>query len=96
MRMKKFELFPKEWTATYGGHEIRVRNSWSHGIRLYVDGDCRAKTDRLFSMSRSEPVLSHLVMADGASFLIEVICYALLTVKAKIVVDGQQIAGDKF
>jgi hypothetical protein len=94
--MKKFELFPKEWTATHGGHEIRVRNSWSHGIRLYVDGDCRAKTDRLFAISRSEPVLSHQVVADGASFLIEVFCYALLTVKAKIVVDGQQIAGDRF
>ncbi|WP_395748586.1 hypothetical protein [Prosthecobacter sp.] len=94
--MKKFELFPKEWTATHAGHKIRVRNSWSHGMRLFVDGECLAETGRLFALSRSEPVLSHRVAVDGASFLIEIFCYALLTVKAKIVVDGQQIAGDEF
>ncbi len=94
--MKKFELFPKEWTATHSGHEIRVHNSWSHGMKLYVDGDCRAVTSRMLALSPSEPVLSYQVIAEGASFLIEVFCYALLTVKAKIVVDGQQIAGDSF
>jgi len=94
--MKKFELFPKEWTATHCGHEIRVRNSWSHGMKLFVDGDCRAKTSRLFALSRSKPVLSHQVAADSASFVIDVFCYALHTIKVKIVVDGQQIAGDPF
>lgn len=94
--MKKFELFPKEWTATHSGHEIRVRNSWSHGMKLFVDGDCPAATSRLFALSRSEPVLSHRVVASDASFLIEVFCCALITVKAKIVVAGQQIAGDRF
>ena len=94
--MKNFELFPKEWTATHDGHEIRVRNSWSHGMKLFVDGECRAATSRLFALSRSEPVLSHRVVEGGTSFLIEVLCYAMLTVKAKIVVDRQQIAGDRF
>lgn len=94
--MKKFELFPKEWTATHSGHEIHVRNSWSHGLKLYVDGDCRAATSKLFALSKSKPFLSYQVVADGASFLIEVYCYAFFTVKAKIVVDGQQIAGDSF
>jgi hypothetical protein len=92
----KFELFPKEWVATYGGHEIRVRNSWNRGMRLYVDGVCRARTDEMIAISRSRPILSHQVVTESESFLIEVFCFALLTVKAKIVVDGQQIAGDKF
>ena len=94
--MKEFELFPKEWTASHAGHEIRVRNSWNRGMKLYVDGVCQAATGRLFALSRSKPVLSHQVVADGSSFLIEVFCYALLTVKARIAVDGQQIAGDRF
>lgn len=93
--MKKSELFPKDWTAKYGGHDICVHNSWSHGMKLYVDGDCRAATGRLLALSRSKPVLSHRVAGDAA-FLIEVFCRALLTVKAKIVVDGRQIAGDSF
>jgi len=94
--MKKFELFPKEWVANHGGREIRVRNSWSHGMRLYVDGDCRAATSRVFALSRSKPVLSHQVVTGDDSFLVEVFCYAMLDVKAKIVVDGRQIAGDNF
>jgi hypothetical protein len=35
-------------------------------------------------------------VGERSSFLIEVFCYAMLTVKAKIVVDGQQIGGDTF
>jgi hypothetical protein len=94
--MKKFEIFPKEWTATYAGHAIRVRNSWNRGMKLYVDGVCQAATGRLFALSRSKPVLRYSVKAEHSSFLVEVFCYALLTVKAKIVVDGQRIGGDAF
>ena len=94
--MKKFELFPKDWTAKHDGHDIRVHNSWTHGMKLYVDGACRAATSRLLALSRSKPVLSHRVVDGDVSFLVEVFSYAMLDVKAKIVVDGQQIAGDKF
>ena len=94
--MKEFELFPKEWTANHAGYEIRVRNSWNRGMKLYVDGVCQAAADRLFALSRSKPVLSHEVVAGASSFLIEVFSYALFTVKAKIVVDGRQIGGDRF
>jgi hypothetical protein len=94
--MKKFELFPKEWTATHAGHAIRVRNSWNRGMKLYVDDVCQAATSRLFALSRSSPVLRHKVVAEHSSFLIEVFCVAWLTVKAKIVVDGQKIGGDTF
>ena len=94
--MKKFELFPKEWTATHAGHEIRVRNSWNRGMKLFVDGVCQTATSRLLALSRSKPVLLHNIVADGGLFLIEVFCIALLTVKVTIVVDGRQIAGDDF
>ena len=65
-------------------------------MNLFVDGDCRAATKRLFALSRFKPVLSYQVAADGASFLIEGFCSALVTVKAKIVVNGERIAGDNF
>jgi hypothetical protein len=94
--MKKFELFPKEWTATYAGHAIRVRNSWNRSMKLYVDDVCQAATGRLFALSRTSPVLRYNVVTEDSSFLIEVFCFALFTVKAKIVVDGRQIGGDTF
>jgi len=94
--MKNFELFPKEWTATHAGHAIRVRNSWNRGLKLYVDDVCQTATSRLFSISRSRPVLRHQFVAEHSSFLIEVFCVAWLRVKVKIVVAGQQIGGDAF
>ena len=94
--MKKFELFPKEWTATHAGHAIRVHNSWNRGLKLYVDDVCQSATSRLFAVSRSRPVLRHQFVAEHSSFLIEVFCVAWLSVKVKIVVDGRRIGGENF
>jgi hypothetical protein len=48
------------------------------------------------ALSRTKPVLSYQMVSSNTSFLVEVFCFAVFAVKAKIVVNGQQIAGDKF
>ena len=95
--MPKFELFPKEWTSTWEGSSIRVHNSWTGGMQLYVDDVCCADSRKLFALSKTKPILSHeLIRPSGGASIIEVFAYALFTVKAKIVVDGQRITGDHF
>jgi len=88
-----WELFPKEWTATHDGYVIRVHNSWNGGMQLYVDDHLCASTTKLFSLDRRAPVLRH---EFGAATVIEVFVHAFVTVKAKILVNGTQVAGESF
>jgi hypothetical protein len=91
------ELFPKEWLATYAGHQIRVRNSWNRGIKLFVDDVLWDENKRLLALDRHTPVLRAQVEPEtGMPFVVEVFSQALLAVKCKIAVNGQQIAGDSF
>jgi hypothetical protein len=95
--MANFELFPKEWLATYAGHEIRVRNSWTSGIKLFVDGMCHASSSDVVALDKSRPFLrAKIAPTSGDPFVVEVFAYALLTVKIKLFVNGTQIAGDSF
>lgn len=95
--MSKFEIFPKEWTTSHDGHEIRVRNSWNRGIELFVDGVSRASSNDFFALNKSKPILSAEIKPEtGASFVIDVFAYALLMVKVKLCVNGKKIAGDTF
>jgi hypothetical protein len=89
--------FFTEWTAAFEGHEILVRNSWTNGIRLFVDGQQVAKNRELFALDKNSPVLSARVARDeGEPFLLEVFSYALVSVRVKIVADGQQIGGEEL
>ncbi len=84
----------KEWIAEFQGHQIRVINAWLGGAVLYIDGECR-DTNNETTISHATPALSaRLVQGNVDSPLVEVFVKALLTVKAKICVDGKQIAGD--
>jgi hypothetical protein len=95
--MASWELFPKEWHANYAGHSIRVHNSWTGGAQLYVDGECRAATPKVFALDKKHPILRcEFDAGDGSKHTVEVFAYAVLTVRVKIVVDGQQVAGDEF
>lgn len=86
----------KEWIADYNGHQIRVTNAWFGGAKLYVDGDCRDTSNELVA-SPSRPTLSALISeADGSRATVEVFIESRWTVKAKICVNGKQIAGDVF
>lgn len=93
----KKEWFAKEWIATWDGIEIKVRNSWNDGLKLFVDGEQVAENGSMFALDKTRPFVAVTVArADGKTFLVEVFAYALLSVSVKIVVDGKQIAGDVF
>lgn len=87
----------KEWVAKHNGSEIRVTNTWTGGTKLYIDGDCRDTNNDMLAFSRKTPMLSaRVTTANSEPFLVEVYIKALLTVKAKICVNGKQIGGDVF
>jgi hypothetical protein len=87
---------PKEWIAMHNGCKIRVTNAWTGGAKLYVDGDCRDESQSLFASSSSPTLSARVTLASGESFLVEVYTKALVTVKAKICVNGTQVGGDVF
>jgi len=93
----KKEWFAKEWIGTWDGIEIKVRNSWNDGLKLFVDGEQVAENGSMFALDKNRPFVAATVeRADGKTFLVEVYAYALLSVSVKIVVDGKQIAGEVF
>lgn len=84
----------REWIAEIDGHSVRVSNSWTGGAKLYVDGECRDTNTRMFLTSSSPALSARLDRSNVGSPLIEVFMKAVFTVKAKICVDGKQVAGD--
>ncbi|QNA90671.1 hypothetical protein G4G28_23075 [Massilia sp. Dwa41.01b] len=91
------EWFTKEWVAVHEGHEIIVRNSWTGGARLFVDGVQVAENREFLALDKRRVMMSAQVpRKDGSAFLVEIHAYALLTVSVKIVVDGKQIGGEVF
>ena len=91
------ELFPKEWTATYRGHTIRVRNAWNTGLKLFVGDTLWATTDKFLAVDKLTPVLRVKIDEESDQpFVIEIFGFALLSVKIRIAVNGEVIAGDNF
>lgn len=91
------EWFTREWVAGFEGHEIRVRNSWNGGLRLFIDDAPVAENRQLFAIDTTRPLLTASVARKGgAPLLVEVFAQALFSVKVKIVVDGKQVAGEVF
>jgi hypothetical protein len=90
-------MFTKKWTAEFSGHQIKVTNDWFGGAKLYID-------DELVDQNK-EPSIDNDKVAflkapidkfHSNSPIVEVFVHAIITVKAKICVDGNQIGGDKF
>lgn len=90
------ELFAKEWTGQHGGHTYRLRNSWTHGARLFVDDVCVAQTKRLIAASPGLPVMHHEFGDVSSLTRVDVFASAIATVQMKVVVDGVRVAGDDF
>jgi len=82
------------WIADCQGHQIRVTNSWTHGVKLYIDGVLRAENKSLLFANPRRPAISVTLSEAYASPKIEVFFTAILSVRAKIVVDGKKVAGD--
>lgn len=91
------EWFAQEWVAGFEGYDIRVRNSWNGGMRLFVDGEQVAENRQLFSIDKKRALLTASVARKGgAPFMVEIFVHALFGVSVKIVVDGKQIGGEVF
>ena len=86
----------KTWIANVDGHPIRVENSWTGGAKLYIDGECRDTFTRMVASPNSPALSARLKTGDSESPLVEVFMKALFTVRAKICVNGTQVAGDAF
>jgi hypothetical protein len=86
----------KVWIAEVDGHPIRVENTWTGGTKLYVDGECRDTFNGLVADPGRPSLSARIVAGNSQSPLIEVYLKAVFTVRAKICLDGRQIAGDAF
>lgn len=86
----------KEWIATHDAHQIRVTNTWLGGTKLYINGQCRDTSNAIFASPGSPTLSARVEPVNGETFLVEVYFKALVTVKAKICIDGKQIGGDVF
>ncbi len=86
----------KTWIAEVENIPIRVENSWTGGAKLYVNGECRDTSKRMVADPKQPTLSARLRANDRDSPLIEVFMKAVLTVRAKICVNGRQVAGDAF
>ncbi|MFW7381960.1 MAG: hypothetical protein ACOH5I_24350 [Oligoflexus sp.] len=75
----------KVWEFDLAGHEIRVVNSWLHGIKLYVDGECRDHDRSILAVSKAVLLSANL----GDAGILEVEPVAWLTVEIKAFVRAQ-------
>ena len=82
----------KDWIAIYDGCTIRVTNAWTGGAKLYIDGNCLDTNSALFA-SPKKPTLSARALGKSGEILVEIYMKSLVTVKAKICVNGAQIGG---
>lgn len=99
-------MFAKEWTADYQGNRIVVSHSWgptasfktfSGEAKLYING---AKVDSytdLIALGKRPAMRGRINLGNGSSKEVEVFVKSgMLSVKAKICIDGSRIAGDDF
>jgi hypothetical protein len=84
----------KESVTEFQEREIRVTNAWLGGARLYIDGECRDKNTKLLANPSAPSLSARFEHQIPDSPLAEVFAEAVVTVKARICVNGKRIAGD--
>lgn len=70
----------KTWNFKVKGHLIKVVNSWLHGMKLYIDGDCRDH-DRSFFAYGNQVMLSAKLGDEG---ILEIEPRAFITVEIDV------------
>jgi len=92
-------LFSQEWSVEYEGREIRVTNQLdaSESAKLYIDGELRdeIEEDSVLPIPRGEIWLSTELADTGDTVDVRFKAY-MFSVKAKILVNNEQIGGDSF
>ena len=86
----------KEWVSEFEGTTIKVVNTWLGGAKLYINGDCRDTNNDLTATKDTAILSARIEQGKPESPLVEIFIKAILTTKAKIVVNGKQIGGDVF
>ena len=82
-----------EWEFQVGDVHCKLLNEWRGGAKLFVNGVIVANDKRLFEVSGRKPMLSAGV-ADEIDVVrtVEVYIRAILSVKARIDIDGVPIS----
>ncbi|MBO2621125.1 hypothetical protein AAEI00_19220 [Shewanella algae] len=88
---------PKKVQETnIGNTHIKFENTWFRGAKLFVDGEIVVKDNSFFALDKNSPLVAKKIVVEGVEHLVEVFVYAIFTVKLKLHVNGQYVAGDKF
>lgn len=99
-------MIRKEWLAEFRGHRISVENAWGLGmklygpvplpafpssIKLYIDGECVDTTSDAWG-SKRRPLLRGRIVDRDQVFVVEAYLWSgLMSVKARITVNGQEL-----
>ena len=95
-------MYEKEVSADFVGHKIVVKNRWAFfldtiepgEISLSIDGKVVDLPRRRFWFRMSVPILRGELQIDSRTHKVEVFVRALFSVRIKICVDDQKLAGD--
>ncbi len=99
-------MFAKEWTAEYQGNRIVVHHSWgpaasfkafSGEAKLYINGSKVDSYTDMIALGNRPAMRGSLKLGDGSFKEVEVFMKSgMLSVKAKICIDGGKVGGDDF
>ncbi len=82
--------------AQLGGDRLRVENTWLFGAKLFLNDQLIASNRDLFALDKSRPLMSAEACVNGIESRIDVIMWAIFTVKIQIRVNGDMLAGEEF
>ena len=81
-----------EWTFQIDGVPCRVRNGWRSGASLYIDGEEKDKSGKLFVVNGKKPLLSGKVIdSNGNESTVSIHVKAVTGVKVQVRKDGEPI-----
>ncbi|WP_275100498.1 hypothetical protein [Sedimenticola hydrogenitrophicus] len=88
---------PKKIVRTsIGKDELVLENTWTGGIKLFLNGEIVGRDTTIFRLDKVSPAIAKRLLIDGSEKLVEVFCYAIWNVNLKLHIDGEFYTGDKF
>jgi len=82
--------------ATVGQDELVLENTWTGGIKLFLNGEIVGRDRTIFRIDKNSPAIAKRLPIDGSNRLVEVFCYAMWNVNLKLHIDGEFYTGDQF
>lgn len=74
----------KEFSFVIQNHKIKIVNRWLDGIKLYIDGECRDQSRKLFALGNQTLLSANLnelgileIVPNSGMFSIELDAYLL-------------------